>query len=158
MSEQELNFHSIAQGLTTPTLEPSADLWSRIAQVHLTRQQQRRRRRFGGAALAVVIVLLVAGIAARLPHRAVVDRAATDWEARAQALELELYAHATPAGIESPIALDTESELAQVDRALQGVYDRGGEKSELVPLWKQRSELLSALLAARRQSLTVTHI
>jgi hypothetical protein len=157
MSEQELNFPRISKDLVPPTLEPSADLWSRIAQVHLTRRQQRRRRRFVGAG-AAGIVLLVAVVAARLPHRDAADRAATDWEARAQALELELYAHATPAGIENPIALDTESELAQVDRALQGVYDHGGQKSELVPLWKQRSELLSALLAARRQSLTVTHI
>jgi hypothetical protein len=158
MSEQELNLRSIAQNLATSTFEPPADLWPRIAQLHVTRRQHRRRRRWLGAGAALCAGLVIVVTLARLPHRAGDDASVPDWQARAQALEIQLSAHAEPASNTNPQSLDAESELAQVDRALQSAYDRGGEKSELVPLWKQRSELLSALLAARRQSLTLTQI
>ena len=155
MSAQELNFHAIAQRLAeAPASEPSADLWSRIEQAHRSRRQRRQRQRFAGVGIAVLAGLAVFMVASRLPNAA-----ATDWQARAQALEIQLHARALSAdGIDNPLALDTESELAQVDGALQAAYDHGAQKSELVPLWKQRSELLSALLAARRQSLIVTRI
>ena len=52
----------------------------------------------------------------------------------------------------------TEAELARVDRALQAAYDHGARKNELLPLWKQRSELLSLLLAVRQQQLALTRI
>jgi hypothetical protein len=155
MSTQELNFHALAQRLAAaPMSEPGADLWLRIEQAHQSRRQRRRRRRFAGAGIAVIVGLVVFVAASRLP-----ETASTDWQARAQALEVQLHARALSAdGRDSPLALDTESELARVDGALQAAYDHGAAKGELVPLWKQRSELLSALLAARRQSLSVTRI
>jgi hypothetical protein len=155
MSTQELNFHALAQRLAAaPISEPAPDLWLRIEQAHLSRRQSRRRRRFAGAGIAVIAGLAVFITASRLPATA-----GTDWQARAQALEMQLHARALSAdGSDSPLALDTESELARVDGALQAAYDHGAAKGELVPLWKQRSELLSALLAARRQSLSVTRI
>jgi hypothetical protein len=58
----------------------------------------------------------------------------------------------------APLSSDTQEELARVDFALQSAYDRGADKSELAPLWKQRSELLSVLLAARQQKLALTRI
>jgi hypothetical protein len=154
MSTQELNFHAIAQRLAAaPISEPAADLWSRIERAHLSRRQRRQRRHFVGAGIVVIAGLAVFLAASRLP-----ESAGTDWQARAQALELQLHARALTADIDNPLALDTESELARVDGALQTAYDHGATKGELVPLWKQRSELLSALLAARRQSLSVTRI
>ncbi len=155
MSARELNFHDIAQRLAeAPTGEPSPALWSRIAQSHLARRQRRRRQRLAGAGVAALALLAVVLTASRVPNAG-----ATDWQARAQALEMQLQAGASTAGgRDSPLALDTESELVRVDGALQAAYDHGAAKNELVPLWKQRSELLSALLAARRQSLTITRI
>jgi hypothetical protein len=155
MSTQELNFHALAQRLAAvPMSEPSADLWSRIEHAHLSRRQRRRRWRFAGASIAIIAGLAVFISASRLP-----ETTGTDWQARAQALEMQLHARALAAdGTDNPLALDTESELARVDGALQTAYDHGATKGELVPLWKQRSELLSALLAARRQSLSVTRI
>ena len=155
MSTQELNFHALAQRLSTaPMSEPAPDLWSRIERAHLSRRQRRRRLRFAGASLAVVAVVAVLLAVSRLP-----ESASTDWQARAQALEMQLHARTAPAAdIDNPLSMDTESELARVDGALQTAYDHGATKSELVPLWKQRSELLSALLTARRQSLLVTRI
>ncbi len=154
MSTQELNFHAIAQQLAAaPPSEPAADLWSRIAQAHLSRRQRRRRQRFAGAGFAVLAGVAVVLIAARAP-----STGATDWQARAQALEIQLHARTSSSDGENALALDAESELVRVDGALQAAYDHGARKSELVPLWKQRSELLSALLAARQQTLAVTRI
>jgi hypothetical protein len=158
MSTQELNFHALAQRLAAaPISEPAPDLWLRIEQAHLSRRQSRRRRRFAGAGIAGIAV--IAGLAVFITASRLPATAGTDWQARAQALEMQLHARALSAdGSDSPLALDTESELARVDGALQAAYDHGAAKGELVPLWKQRSELLSALLAARRQSLSVTRI
>jgi hypothetical protein len=155
MSARELNFREIAQRLAdAPADEPSADLWPRIAQAHFARRQRRLRQRVAGAGFAVLAGLIVVLIGARMP-----SAGTTDWQARAQALEIQLHAGATSTdSSDNPLALDAESELVRVDGALQAAYDHGAKKSELVPLWKQRSELLSALLAARRQSLTVTRI
>jgi hypothetical protein len=155
MSTRELNFLDIAQRLAeTPTGEPSPALWSRITQAHLARRQRRRRQRLAGAGIAALAVLGIVLTASHVP-----SAGATDWQARAQALEMQLQAGAASAsGRDNPLALDTESELVRVDGALQAAYDHGAGKNELVPLWKQRSELLSALLAARRQSLTITRI
>lgn len=155
MSTQELNFHAIVQRLSAePESEPAADLWSRIAHAHLSRRQRWRRQRFAGAGFAVLAGVAVVLIAARAP-----STGATDWQARAQALEIQLHARATSGdGTDNALALDAESELVRLDGALQAAYDHGARKSELVPLWKQRSELLSALLAARQQTLAVTRI
>jgi hypothetical protein len=155
MSTQELNFHALAQRVAAaPMSEPAPDLWSRIERAHLSRRQRRRHLRFAGASLAVI-----AGVAGFLAASRLPETASTDWQARAQALEMQLHARALSADdSDNPLSLDTESELVRVDGALQTAYDRGAPKGELVPLWKQRSELLSALLAARRQSLSVTRI
>ena len=155
MSTQELNFHALAQRVAAaPMVEPAPDLWSRIERAHLSRRQHRRRLRFAGVSLAVI-----AGVAGFFATSRLPETASTDWQARAQALEMQLHARALSAGdVDNPLSLDTESELVRVDGALQTAYDRGATKGELVPLWKQRSELLSSLLATRRQSLSVTRI
>ena len=155
MSTEELNFRAIAQPLAPdPASEPSADLWPRIAQAHLARRSQRRRQRFAGAGLLMLAGVTVFIIASQQPR--VAD---TDWQARAQALEIELHTHPmTAAGTDNPIAREAESELVRLDSALQAAYDRGAQKNELVPLWKQRSELLTTLLDARRQRVSVTLI
>jgi hypothetical protein len=156
MSAEELNFRAIAQPLgPAPASEPSADLWSRIAQAHLARRSRRRRQRLAGTGLLMLLVGVTVFIAAaKLPR--VTD---TDWQARAQALEIELHTHAvTAGGTDNPVALEAETELVRLDSALQAAYDRGAQKNELVPLWKQRSELLTTLLDARRQKVSVTLI
>ncbi len=86
------------------------------------------------------------------PH----ESPAVDWQARAQALEMQLNEAA--AQTKTPSTSDTEAELARVDRALQAAYDHGARKNELLPLWKQRGDLLSLLLAVRQQQLALTRI
>jgi hypothetical protein len=80
--------------------------------------------------------------------------APVDWQARAQALEIQLAAYSVPADSSSTV----DTELARIDASLQAAYDRGAPANELVPLWKQRSELLGALLIARQQQVTLTRI
>ena len=148
MYTEELMFQ--AKEATPPA--PSADLWARIARAHLARRVRRRRLRIGGAmSLAIACLAIVVCWPARGP--------ATDWQARAQALEIELSTlpvHGV--GFDNPAALEAESRLMQLDEALQSAYDRGAASTELSPLWKQRSELLSTLLAVRQENVAVTRI
>ncbi|MBS0487685.1 MAG: hypothetical protein JSS13_10105 [Proteobacteria bacterium] len=148
MNEHELNFHDLAAGLPARTIEPlPPDLWPRIAAAHLSRRRQRRWRRMaaGGAALAFVAAVLVSASAWR--HAAM---PVTDWQARAQALELQLDALPLPA-TSAPMARLAESEIANLDASLQAAYDRGAARHDIDPLWQRRSELLDALLSVRQQ-------
>ncbi len=149
MNEQELNFRDLAERLPASAAAhvPPADLWPRIAAAHRNRRRQRRWRQLtaGGGALALIAALTV-WIAARQYTAA----PAIDWQARAQALELQLDALPMPAA-NDPMARLAESELAHLDGNLQAAYDRGAAPRDLDPLWQRRSELLDALLSVRRQ-------
>ena len=150
--QNELNFSDLADTASAPAmLPPSADLWSRIAVAHLARRRRRTVRRIAGAGTAAVVLIAVVAFGVHSMREPAVD-----WQARAQALELQL--NDAIAQRSAPLSSDTQEELARVDFALQSAYDRGANKSELAPLWKQRSELLSVLLAARQQKLALTRI
>jgi len=153
--QDELNFRDIADNLpASPSFLAGGDLWPRIAAAHLARRRTRRIRRFaaGGSALALLVVLAFFGW--QTPREAPV----VDWQARAQALEIQLNLMNESSQATMPSATDAEVELARLDRTLQAAYDRGARKNELLPLWKQRSELLSLLLAVRQQQLALTRI
>jgi hypothetical protein len=151
--QDELNFRDIAAQLpASPSFLAGADLWPRIAAAHLARRRTRRIRNVAAGGLALTLLISAAvffGLPS--PHEA----PAVDWQARAQALEIQLN-ETTQTGTAS--TSDAEVELARVDRALQTAYDRGARKNELLPLWKQRSDLLSLLLAVRQQQLALTRI
>jgi len=156
MAERELSLREIAQRLPAAadaTHVPAADLWPRIAAAHRTRQRRRRMRRLAAFAIGLSTAFAAAVL---LPGWFAQPAAAVDWQARAQALEMQLSASPTLSDASNAGVLDAE--LARVDIALQAAYDRGAQANELIPLWKQRSELLSALLAARQQQLTLTRI
>jgi hypothetical protein len=156
MGTDELTFRDIAAHLPTPpTFVPAADLWPRIAAAYNARRQRRRMQRVGAAVAIMVIAVALVVLPVASPKTA----ASIDWQARAQALEIELNALARlHANGESAVAFDVEAELANVDGALQSAYDRGAQKEELAQLWKKRSAILSVLLAARQQQLTLTRI
>lgn len=149
MSEQELNFRELAARLPASSAAhvPPAELWSRIVATHATRRRQRRWRRLAaaGGALALVVALTFSASAWR--HAA---PTAIDWQARAQALELQLDALPMP-DASDPMALLAESALAHLDVNLQAAYDRGAAPRDLGRLWQRRSQLLDALLSVRRQ-------
>ena len=152
MAEQELTLHDIVQRLPhAETAHVGADLWPRIAAAHLQRQRRRRVRRLAGGGLAAAAVF---ALALAVPAWLMKPVAAVDWQARAQALEIQLNALAAHGDYSGAV----DGELARIDAALQSAYDRGAAKNELVPLWKQRSDLLGALLSARRQQVTLTRI
>lgn len=162
MSEPELSFHEVTQRLRLrdlPVSEPSSDLWQRIAAAHHVRVRRARVRRGligSGFAAAVLAALLISpGWLARSPADGDID-----WQARAQALELQLHAleAAGNARIDSAGALETQSEIARVDGALQTAYDAGAEEKQLAPLWKRRSELLDTLISVRQQRVEISRI
>jgi len=162
MSEPELSFHELMQRLRLrelPVGEPSPDLWQRIADSHVGRMRRARMRRgIVGSSLAALILLAVL-VAPKWLEPAATEHA-IDWQARAQALELQLRAlrdsigtHADNAG-----ALETQSEIARVDDALQAAYDTGAERDQLEQLWKRRSELLGALISVRQRHVEISRI
>lgn len=151
--QNELSFIDIAENIdASPSLPDGGDLWPRIAAAHIATRRRRRMRRFGGG---IFSVFLVAALAMGL--RASRDESPVDWQARAQALELQLDESMAARSVHA-FTTDVQQELVQVDRALQSAYDHGAGKSELLPLWKQRSELLSVMLAVRQQQLALTRI
>jgi hypothetical protein len=149
MNEHESNFRDLAMRLpaSATTHVPSADLWPRIAATHRMRRRQRQLRRLAVAGGALVLVAALAFTAGTWRQAAA---PAIDWQARAQALELQLDALPIPAASD-PLARLAESELAHLDGNLQAAYDRGAPSRDLDPLWQRRSELLDALLSVRRQ-------
>ncbi|HEY4351969.1 MAG TPA: hypothetical protein VGN31_12130 [Paraburkholderia sp.] len=154
--QDELNFRDIAAQLpASPSFLTGGDLWPRIAAAHLARRRTRRIRNV--AAGGIVLTLLISAsvfFSLPSPH----ESPAVDWQARAQALEIQLNEAIASAPAGTPSASDAEVDLARVDRALQAAYDRGARKNELLPLWKQRSDLLSLLLAVHQQQLALTRI
>lgn len=149
--------HLQAAALAQP--EPPADLWARIEQSHARRGAQRARLRYAGGALATGLLCALAVAGMRWHGGAAHGDENVDWQARAQALELQLAAldRAQTAATVAD-AGDVEAELAQVDRRLQTAYDHPVYTNEIVPLWKRRSELLNTLIVARKQGLALTRI
>jgi hypothetical protein len=162
MSDSELSFDALPRPALgrLPVVEPAPDLWQRIATAHQQRVQRARVRRrtavFGGSALAAALLLALGLGGADRPA----PRDAVDWQARAQALELQLRALAAtrPTGPAAALAGTAQNELVLVDAALQAAYDNGAERERLDALWKRRSELLGALLQARSKDVEISRI
>lgn len=163
MSASEAEFSLLAQHLRNEApahAEPPADLWQRIENAHALRLLRRRRRRYAGGAVVAALVCAMTFMDLHLHQQASIASEDIDWQARAQALELQLHAldRSREATIASTDASEVESELAQVDYRLQTAYEHREYTNELMPLWKRRSELLNTLIAARTHRLTLTHI
>ncbi|HEY7871094.1 MAG TPA: hypothetical protein VIC31_00060 [Rudaea sp.] len=156
MSEHESNFRDLVAHLPASVAAhvPPADLWPRIVATHLQRRRQRRWRRLAVAGGALVLVAALTFTVSTWRHSA---SPAIDWQARAQALELQLDAMPTPTA-NDPLAHLAESELAHLDGNLQAAYDHGAVSRDLDPLWQRRSELLDALLSLRRQQVLSSRI
>jgi len=154
MAQPELTYPALAHHLRLdelPLEEPSPELWPRIAAARQLIIRRRRLRRGLGITGALVLLVLLASPAWQSLSR---DAGGVDWQARAQALELELHA-LTPTTGAADVAV-MQLEIANLDRALQSAYDEGNDEAQRVLLWKKRSELLGALLEARRHHLQVS--
>lgn len=144
-----------------PVMEPSADLWERIAAAHRQRTRRRRALRSGAAAVgAVVLALAVAsGWFGRFDNGGGPAAEGIDWKGRAQALEMQLHQVRGNGGTEAAgIARDARGELVLVDAALQAAYDDAAPRERLNALWKRRSELLGILLATHRRDIRISRI
>ena len=153
MAQPELTYSTLAQRVRLdelPLAEPSPQLWPRIAAARQLVVRRRRVRTLASVgALALLVLLATPAWLSR-------SREAVDWQARAQALELQLRTLAPASGAADVGAMQVE--IANLDRALQTAYDEGGDENQLSPLWKKRSELLDALLEARRRHLLINRI
>ena len=157
MSAPELTLHDIARRLRADeaVLEPSPELWARIVATHAQRQQRARWQRRTAAAAGMLALVATVGVALVAGNR---SPPAIDWQARAQALELQLRAVRAEGPVHEFNATAAQNELARLDLALQAAYDDGAEAARLDALWKRRSELLDALLKARREDMDISRI
>ena len=161
MSQPELSFHHLTQRLRLrelPVGEPSPDLWQRIADTHAGRVRRARMRRgIAGSSLAALVLIAVLVVPKWLEPSA--TERDVDWQARAQALELQLRALRDGTGAHDDAgAVEAQSEIARVDDALQTAYDTGAQKDQLELLWKRRSELLGALISVRQRHVEISRI
>ena len=163
MSEPELSFHELTQRLRLgelPVGEPSPDLWQRIAARHAGRVRRTRVRRLViGSSLAAVALVAALVVPGWLATTTTAERD-VDWQARAQALELQLRALPGNGDVraDNSGALEAQSEIARLDDALQTAYDTGAERNHLELLWKRRSELLGTLISARQRHVEISRI
>jgi len=116
-----------------------------------------------GSAVCAALLASAALVGLHVPADALNRGTQIDWQARAQALELQLQAlrherdssdAMTTATAPDPAAIELES----IDHRLQAAYEHGAYANELVPLWKRRSELLDTLIVARKEGLKLTRI
>lgn len=151
MPQPDVNFAALTQrlqGRDLPIIEPPADLWSRIAARHVREQQRARRRRI--VAIGAVSAAVIAAVGVLAAVRRPTGSDDIDWQARAQALELRL--HALDLRAAGGAADSAEAQLAQLDALLQAAYDNGAQRSEVLALWKRRSELLDTLVRLRQHN------
>jgi hypothetical protein len=152
MAEPELSLKALRLA-ALPEFDPPVGLWARIEAEHQRRRQRRRVLQWGAgiaAALALATVLLVA------PQRDVTSSSHSTLallETRSQELE-QRYADMS----QSVAALENEAELRAVERALQQAYDRGAAAEELMPLWQQRNDVLTSLIALAADGAQLTRI
>lgn len=152
MSESELSLRTLRVA-ALPEFDPPAQLWVRIEAEHHRRRQRRRLAQWGtavAAAVALAAVLLLAPQQDRVSGGADILAAL---ETRSRQLEQE-YADV----VRSAAAPYDEAELFAIERALQQAYDRGAGVPELLPLWQQRNEVLTSLIALTADGVQVTRI
>jgi hypothetical protein len=154
--DMDSNFTRLPAMQVPLDIEPPDALWSRIEQAHVRKRRRRTIARVAGAGMAVAVVAVALTAGGRLISH---SRSNVDWEARAQALELQLRTVAEGNGMLRTVASDDmRVELRRVDLSLQSAYDRGAREDELAPLWKRRSELLNTLIEDREHGLALTQL
>jgi len=150
MAEPELSLKALRVA-ALPEFDPPPHLWARIEAEHRRRQQRGHALRWGGGLAAMLALATVIALAPR-PQNAVANPLA-QLERRSHELE-QAYAGLNQAA--SP--LENEAELRAVELALQQAYDRGAEVDELLPLWQQRNDVLSNLIAVAADGAQPTRI
>ncbi|MEP6940825.1 MAG: hypothetical protein ABI846_13755 [Rudaea sp.] len=158
MNQNPLSATFSLRGQSLPDADPPADLWARIAHAHGVRLVRRRRQRLAGIAFVAVAACATTIGYFQLHAMTSTKPSAVDWQARADALELQLYAMQRDNQFGNAGSHGLESELGTIDQSLQTAYESGAPASVLIPLWKRRSELLDTLIVARKQNLILTRI
>lgn len=136
-----------------PEFAPPPGLWLRIAQRRAARRSWRPWA-LGGALAAGFA--LAAWLGAGLMQRTA-EPGFAPMVAQSHALEAELLRARSMQAANVELA-DVEAELARIDAALQGAYDRGAPAAELEGLWQERTATLRTLVAGYRSPDNVVRI
>jgi hypothetical protein len=140
--------------------ERSARLLEQLCQAppppHLRARILRRHgaRRLAAAVVPAVALAAVVGVAWLVAAPAAPQmQAMTAWQARSVALEATWHGQADPTWLrEDARAHALIEELRALDQQLSQLYAQdGADPRVLDPLWRQRSQTLTALIDSRRQ-------
>lgn len=151
--ELDLLYRTVSSLRALPTLRPPRDRWA-VVRVEAQRERRGRMvRRTGWSALAVA-----AGIALLLGVRSVglpvtTPAASPELEAlmtQSRDLETVLRSYDPEGRVlnarAAGIIADIEDRIALVDAGIYQVSTRGGSEDDLVGLWRDRVELMDALV------------
>lgn len=150
MAEPELSLKALRLA-ALPEFDPPPQLWARIEAEHRRRRQRSRTLRWGGGLAAMLALAAVIALAPRPQIAAVTPLA--QLERRSHELEQAYAGYSRTAS-----AMDNEAELRSVELALQQAYDRGASADELLPLWRQRNDVLSNLIVLAADGTQPTRI
>lgn len=151
MAEPELSLKALRLA-ALPEFDPPPQLWARIEAAHLRRRQRRRLVQWGAGMAAVLTFAALATLLPSAPTLPVNGSPLAQLQRQSHELE-QRYA-----GLDGTLADDGETELRAAELALQRAYDRGAPAEELLPLWQQRNEVLSSLIAVAADGAQLTRI
>ena len=149
MSEPILAEATAARLAALPRFEPSDALWPRI----VAARRRRARLRLAAAAALAAVAVLAALRPSFSPAPVPLDAQLVETRALEQALVDARSRRPANAAV-----LALERELAAVDAALQGAYDRAAPEQERAALWQARARRLDALLVAYRHADTLVRL
>lgn len=133
-----------------PDHEPPPRLWTRILETRI--EEERRRRRGAVAAFAAAAAVALLAIVVPLMQAPGDDDVLRTLMARTQLLEERLLAYETRYASLDPLLQARLSEhqasLLAVDQALTTAYARGDSGPEVEALWRQRLDLMGAMVGA----------
>lgn len=124
-------------------VQPPETLRDRVLRAHGRRRAVRR---------GMPVLALVATVVLLMPMRTVQDLdAVTDWQARSQSLEAAWRASADVAWLRSDArARPLVQRLERIDASLARAHrQHAGEAARLDGLWRERTEVLAALVETR---------
>jgi hypothetical protein len=125
-------------------LPPPAPLRARVLRAHARRRHLRR-----GAPVLAMVMAAVLALPLLTGER---EHAAVDWQARSRLLEDTWRRDADTAWLRSDArARPLLSRLERIDASIAGAHAGRREPGHLEGLWRERSEVLAALVKTREQ-------
>jgi len=154
--ELTLLHQRVAAMRALPAQRPPRDRWAVIRAQAARERRGRLTRRMGwgglAAAATIAVLLGVRGVGILGPTPAVGQTELETLMAQSQQLETTLHSYDPEGRVlnarAAGIIADLEDRIALVDAGISQVTTRGGSRDDLISLWRDRVDLMNALVNA----------